>query len=209
MNGPHDMGGMQCYGPVAIENPEPLFHADWERRALAITVAAGATGLWNIDISRHARETLPPAVYLSSSYYEIWIRALEKLLAERGWMDGQGHKPLRVPDGDGMRAALARGSNVEREAAAPPRFKAGDPVRAANMHPGGHTRLPRYVRGKLGVIEAVHGVHVFADSHAHGKGEDPQWLYCVRFAGPELFGAAAEPGHEVCVDCWEPYLEAA
>jgi nitrile hydratase beta subunit len=213
VNGPHDMGGMQCYGPVSPEQDEPLFHAPWERRALAVTVAMGATGMWNLDSMRSARESLPPVTYLSASYYEIWIRALEAMLATRG-IAVPGHvavvepaKPVHVPDGEGMRTALARGAPTERDPVRPARFKAGDHVRTRNINPQGHTRLPRYARGKAGVIEAVNGCHVFADVNAAGKGEDPQWLYTVKFAATELFGEGADPAHFVFVDCFEPYLE--
>ena len=211
------MGAMQCYGPVAAEPNEPLFHAEWEKRALALTVAMGATGLWNIDLSRSAREKLPPATYLAASYYEIWIRALEVLLAERGIAvpglkvaglnaTGLPAKPLLVPDAKVMAGLLAKGSSVAREAAAPARFKTGDQVRTQLSSPQTHTRLPRYIRGKSGTIVAVPGCHVFADAQAAGLGEDPQWLYTVRFAASELFGGAAEHGHFVHVDCFEPYL---
>jgi nitrile hydratase subunit beta len=213
VNGPHDMGGMQCYGPVNPERDEPLFHAGWERRALAVTVAMGATGLWNIDMMRSERESLPPATYLKSSYYEIWIRALEAMLARRGiavpgrQASGEPVTPLRVPDGEGMRATLARGAPTEHEAALPARFQPGDFVHTRNINPQGHTRLPRYARGKPGVIEAVNGCHVFADANAAGRGEDPQWLYTVRFAAMDLFGEDADPAHFVFIDCFEPYLE--
>lgn len=213
MNGPHDMGGMQCFGPVVPEPDEPLFHADWERQALAVTVAMGATGMWNIDMSRSARESLPPEVYLSSSYYEIWIRGLEKLLAQRGIAvpgqdaTGEPMRPPRVPDGAAMAAALAAGSNAGREAHGPALFRPGQRVRTRNMNPQGHTRLPRYARAKAGVIEAVQGCHVFADSHAAGRGEDPQWLYTVKFAATELFGPEADRDHCVFIDLFEPYLE--
>lgn len=213
MNGPHDMGGMQCYGPVVPEQNEPLFHADWERRALAVTVAMGATGMWNLDMSRSARESLPPQVYLSSSYYEIWIRGLEKLLAQRGIAvpgqvaRGEPAKPLRVPDCEAMAKSLAAGGNVERVPAGPALFTKGDAVRTRNLNPQGHTRLPRYARARAGVIEAVLGCHVFADAHAAGHGEDPQWLYSVKFAATELFGPEADPDHFVYIDLFEPYLE--
>lgn len=215
MNGVHDMGGMQCFGPVEPETDEPVFHAEWEKRALALTVAMGATGMWNLDMSRHARESLPPAQYLSSSYYEIWIAALEKLMARQGMVArielDNGKMTVapvsvkRVPDGQEMAAILASGGPVEREASSQSRFRAGDWVRARNIHPRGHTRLPRYVRGRLGWVERVVGCHVFPDSHAHGGGEDPQWLYTVRFEAKELFGQAQNAC--VMVDCWEPYLE--
>jgi len=93
--------------------------------------------------------------------------------------------------------------------AAPPAFAEGDTVRARNLNPPGHTRLPRYARGHVGVVVALHGAHVFPDSHAHGKGEDPHPLYTVRFTATELWGAAANPRDSVCLDLWEPYLERA
>ena len=224
MNGVHDMGGMQGYGPVQPEASEPLFHAPWERRALGLTLAMGATGQWNIDQSRSARESLPPAVYLNSSYYEIWIRALERLMLERGLVDAselaQG-EPTQAPralarvlhraDVDG---ALARGSPTERPLQQPARFATGDRVRALNVHPSGHTRLPRYVRGHVGTVTLVHGPHVFADRHAASPAgaafdDRPEWLYTVVFDGQDLWGASAEPGTSVSVDAWEPYLEPA
>lgn len=224
MNGVHDMGGLQGFGPVELESDEPLFHADWERRALGLTLAMGATGQWNIDLSRSARETLPPATYLGSSYYEIWIRGLEKLMLQRGLISdaelqrGELIEPpqpvarvLRAADVD---AALARGSPTTRPAAGPARFAVGDRVRAFNVHPQGHTRLPRYVRGHTGTVTLVHGSHVYADRHAStAPGEPfdarPEWLYTVAFNGQDLWGASAEPGTCISVDAWEPYLEAA
>jgi nitrile hydratase subunit beta len=224
MNGVHDMGGLQGFGPVQPEVDEPLFHAEWERRALGLTLAMGATGQWNIDLSRAARESLPPAVYLSSSYYEIWIRGLEKLMLQRGLVsidelcDAQlRHAPVAVRQvlrPDQVDAALARGTPTTRPATAPARFAVGDRVRARNNHPQGHTRLPRYVRGQLGVIERVHGSHVFADRHAATApgvpfDDRPEWLYTVTFDGKALWGDSAEAGTQVSVDAWEPYLEAA
>ena len=215
MNGPHDMGGMQCYGPVNPEIDEPLFHADWERAALALTVGMGFAGMWNIDLSRSARETLPPVRYLSSSYYQIWLAALEKLMLERGMVTtgeletGVMQVPpvavKRVPDAQQMQAALMAGGPCDRPAQGPALFAEGDAVTARNINPQGHTRLPRYVRGKPGVIEQVNGVHVYPDSNGNGGGEDPQWLYTVRFEARDLFGETAD--HVVLVDCWEPYLE--
>lgn len=224
MNGVHDMGGLQGFGPVAPEADEPLFHADWERRALGLTLAMGATGQWNIDLSRAARESLPPAVYLSSSYYEIWIRALERLMLQRGLVSteelAQGQvlqpaQPLaRVLRADAVAATLARGSPVTRVPATVAGFAVGDRVRARNMHPAGHTRLPRYVRGHVGTVTLVHGAHVFADRHAATAPAAPfddhaEWLYTVAFDGTELWGASAEAGTCVSVDAWQPYLEPA
>jgi nitrile hydratase subunit beta len=207
MNGVHDMGGAQCYGPVVPERDEPLFHHPWEARAMGITVALGASGEWNLDQSRSARESLPPEVYLSSSYYEIWVRGLEKLLAERGLLGDSPRAIRRVLDAASVPASLARGSPTLREAKSKPRFALGDRVRTLNINPPSHTRLPRYCRDKPGTIARVHGPHVFPDAHAAGRGEDPRWLYGVRFEARDLWGPQTTAS-AVFVDCWEPYLEA-
>lgn len=224
MNGVHDMGGLHSFGPVHLEADEPLFHAPWERRALGLTLAMGATGQWNIDQSRSARESLPPATYLGSSYYRIWILGLQRLMLQRGLVteeeliSGRLTQPARpvarVLRADGVDAALARGTPTERAAPAPARFAVGDRVRALNRHPAGHTRLPRYVRGHVGTVVLVHGAHVFADRHAASApgqpfDEAPQWLYTVAFDGQELWGEDAETGTSVSVDAWESYLEPA
>ena len=224
MNGVHDMGGLQGFGAVQPEPHEPWFHADWERRALGLTLAMGATGQWNIDQSRSARESLPPATYLGSSYYEIWIRALERLMLARGLVSDaelQQATPLQPPAAlarvlrrADVDAVLARGSPTSRPGSAAARFAVGDRVRALNLHPAGHTRLPRYVRGHVGTVSLVHGAHVFADRHAATPpgapfDQRPEWLYTVVFDGAELWGPSAEPGTQVSVDAWEPYLEPA
>ena len=223
MNGVHDMGGQQGFGPVLIEEVEPLFHADWESRAMAMTVAMGASGQWNIDLSRSARESLPPDIYLSSSYYEIWVRALEKLMLERQMVTaaeletGQMITPpvnvSKVLTRDSVDAALKAGSPTERPIDQPALFKVGQKVRALNMHPQGHTRLPRYVRGHVGTIFSLHGGHVMPDQHTL-RALPPfhvsvEWLYTVVFEGPSLWGSDSDPTVEVTVDAWESYLEAA
>lgn len=217
MNGAQDLGGMMGFGPVEPEPEDVRFHAPWEKRALAVTLAAGAMGEWNIDASRHARETLSPADYLSSSYYEIWIKGLEKLLLARGLVTAEELAAGRaiVPGDPGKRvlkaadvpAVLARGTQYDRPAEAPARFAVGEQVRTKVMHPAGHTRLPRYARGKVGTIARVNGVFVFPDTHAHGKGEHPQWLYTVAFSGAELWGADGDATLAVSIDAWESYLE--
>lgn len=216
MNGAADLGGMMGFGPVVPEPEGEPFHADWERRTLALTLAIGGAGRWSIDASRHARESLPPAHYLSSSYFAIWIAALERLLVESGLVGtdeiaqrrtlrhGEQVPVLRAAD---VPAVLATGTPYERQLDEPPRFAPGQRVRTRNMHPAGHTRLPRYARGRVGVIERVHGAHVLPDAKAHGAGEQPQWLYGVRFDGRELWGDDAEPGLTVLIDAWEGYLE--
>jgi nitrile hydratase beta subunit len=217
MNGAQDLGGQHGFGPIRTEADEPAFHAEWERRVFGLTLAMGASGAWNIDMSRHARETLPPAQYLASSYFEIWLAGMMKLLGQQGIVtegelaSGQpqegGARPPRKLMAADVAGVLARGAPVARAPTRPAAFAAGDPVRARLINPRHHTRLPRYVRGRLGTIERVHGFHVFPDAHAHGQGEAPQWCYAVRFAGKDLWGADAEPETSVLVDCWESYLE--
>jgi nitrile hydratase subunit beta len=219
VNGAHDMGGMHGFGPVEPEPGEPPFHADWERRVFALTLAMGATGEWNLDASRFARESQPPGDYLSETYYEIWLAGLERLLAERELVtreEGAAGRPLTPPRELARRLSAAdveqmlhRGGPTEREPTGPARFAVGDRVRARELNPHTHTRLPRYVRGHAGEVVTVHGCHVFPDAHAHGGGEDPQWLYTVRFDARELWGEDADPAAAVSVDAWEPYLEPA
>ncbi len=219
MNGAQDMGGLHGFGPVEPEPNEPPFHAEWERRAFALTLAMGMPGGWNIDMSRSARESIPPAEYLRKSYYEIWLAGLEKLMAERGLVSpdeidaGRAlHPPKpvkKILNSADVAKVLYRGGPTERAATTPARFALGATVRAKNMHPLTHTRLPRYVRGRVGTVEHVRGCHVFPDSNATGAGENPQWLYTVRFAGQELWGAESDPAVSVAVDAWEPYLEPA
>ncbi len=217
MDGAHDMGGVAWSGPVEPEPNEPVFHAPWERRAFALTMAMGMPGGWNIDMSRFAREDRPPQDYLGKSYYEIWLAGLERLMLERGLVapdEIEAGRPLRaakpvakILSVEDVAAVLHRGGPTEREATSPAGFAVGDRVRAKTIHPPTHTRLPRYVRGHVGRIERVLGCHVFPDSNATGAGENPQWLYTVTFDGPELWGEASDPGLKVSIDAWEPYLE--
>jgi len=220
MNGAQDLGGMMGFGPVNPEPDEPVFHAEWERRVLAATLAMGALGEWSIDTSRFARESLPPAQYLTSSYYQIWLAGLERLIRWQelvsadelasGHSQGPGRPTARPPLApERVASALAAGSPTERPAPAPARFKPGDRVMTRTINPTGHTRLPRYLRHHLGEIIAVHGAHVFPDSSAAGKGEDPQWLYTAKFAASELWGPDADHRDSVTADLWEPYLERA
>jgi nitrile hydratase len=219
MNGPHDLGGAQGFGPVVAEPDEPVFHTDWERRAFALTLAMGGTGTWTLDMARQARERIPPADYLASSYYAIWLKGLERLLVEKGLVtagelaSGKASAPPvslpRIATAEKVPAALAKGAPTEREPRAPALFKVGDAVRARVMNPAGHTRLPRYVRGRQGRIAALRGVHVFADASAAGSGEDPHWLYSVSFDAAKVWGPEGRPGDEIVIDLWEPYLERA
>ncbi|HEY7302214.1 MAG TPA: nitrile hydratase subunit beta [Xanthobacteraceae bacterium] len=218
MNGIHDLGGMQDFGPVKPEPNEPPFHSQWEARSLALNRAMSYAKVWTIDRSRAAIEELAPVDYLSMSYYEKWATRLEKLLLEYGLVDAdeiaagrslRPGKPLpRRLTAAEVGTALTRGSYA-RPPRAPARFKVGDRVRTQNMHPATHTRLPRYARGRTGVIECVRGCHVFPDTVAIGQGENPQWLYTVCFDGRELWGKSADPTLKVSIEAWEPYLEPA
>ena len=217
-DGAKDMGGVKGFGKVEPEPNEPVFHGEWEKRAFALTLAMGKPGGWNIDMSRSARENRPNAEYLAMSYYQIWLAGLEKLMFERHLVEpdevAAGHslhpaKQVPVLSPGDVAKTLHRGGPTEREPQAPAQFKAGDRVRMKTINPPTHTRLPRYARGKTGKIERVLGCHVFPDSNAIGKGEDPHWLYTVVFDGRELFGAEGDPTSTISIDAWEPYLEPA
>lgn len=219
MDGAQDMGGVQGFGPVQPEPNEPVFHAEWERRAFALTLAMGMPGGWNIDMSRFARENRPHQDYLAKSYYQIWLAGLERLMLERELVSADEIEAGRVLhpakpvaktlSAQGVAAMLHRGGPTERDAGGAALFAVGDRIRTKAINPPSHTRLPRYVRGHIGMIERIHGTHVFPDSNAEGAGEDPQWLYTVSFDGRELWGDSAEPSVKVSIDAFEPYLEPA
>jgi nitrile hydratase len=208
VNGVHDMGGMEGLGPLDIEPDEPVFHAPWEARVLALTLAVGAWGRWNIDASRHARERIPGPDYLAMTYYEKWLAGLTRLIEESGLVAGDEVRAPRLTAAD-VPAALARGGPASRDVAGPGRFEVGDKVRARNLNPPGHTRLPRYARGHVGLIERDHGVHVLPDSNAHFLGEAPERLYGVRFTAAELWGEGAAGRDSVHLDLWDSYLDPA
>jgi nitrile hydratase subunit beta len=218
MDSIHDMGGMDGFGKVVPEANEPPFHEPWEGRVLALQRAMSYAGGWHIDNSRAAQERLPPQTYLTVSYYKRWELAMESNVIERGLADPdelaaghalrEGKQLRRKLTADNFQDGMTRGS-FYRQAQGPARFKPGDRVRAKNIHPPNHTRLPRYVRGHTGVIELVHGCHAFPDAVALDKGDDPQWLYTVVFEGRELWGPDADPTLRVSVDAFEPYLESA
>ena len=215
MNGVHDIGGMHGLGPIAPEPDEPVFHAEWERRVHALVIASPTRG--NIDAGRHQRELIPGPDYLRMSYYEKWFTALTQMLLQGGVVtaaelasgapDPAAPKATPRITAEQVAPALSRPGSYVRETSAAPAFKAGDKVRARNLNPTGHIRLPRYVRGRAGVVERCHGAHVFPDSHAHGAGEDPRALYTVRFTARELWGPEASARDSVSLDLWEPYLE--
>lgn len=217
MNGIHDMGGMQDMGPVELEKNEPVFHARWESRVFAMMLAAGAWRKWNLDAFRHTREVLQAADYLNLSYYEQWFSGVRELLVRRGLITeaemesgvpaagtAKATPPLTV---EKIAPALPRRINARRETGAPARFQVGQPVRAKNINPTGHTRLPRYARGKFGMIDRDHGVFVFPDTNAHFLGEKPQHVYSVRFAARQLWGEQASVKDSIYIDLWDDYLE--
>ncbi len=219
MNGPHDLGGQHGLGPIhpEQEHEESVFHSDWERRVFALTLATGALGKWNLDQSRHSRERQHPTAYFSHSYYENWLAGVETLLLENGLVtlnelesgvpspaaDLNHCPPLQVSD---VASTLHRGSptqmNIEKSA----RFQIGNRVRVVNNHPRGHTRAPRYTRGRLGLVRACYGVHVFPDENAK-RSRVGETLYSVEFTSRELWGANGNSLDTILVDLFEPYLE--
>jgi nitrile hydratase len=215
MNGVHDMGGMHGMGPIEHEKDEPVFHAQWEARVFALNRALGAWGKWNLDASRHSRELIPPAEYLRMSYYEKWLTGFVELAVQHGLVTrvelessipaaAKMTPPLTA---DGVAGLVSRGTPAKRDVNVAARFKMGQRVRARNINPTGHTRLPRYARGKSGLIVRDHGVFVFPDSNAHFRGEKPQHLYSVQFAARELWGTQAGPRDSVYLDMWDDYLD--
>jgi nitrile hydratase len=219
MNGIHDMGGMHGMGPIEEEKNEPVFHHEWEGRIFAINRAMSAWGKWNLDASRHSRELIPPAEYLRMSYYERWIAGLIELIAksglatrteiENGTPASGSAKAVPALTSEKAMTMIARGLPASRDVNVAARFQVDQRVRARNMNPVGHTRLPRYVRGKFGIVERDHGVFVFPDTNAHFQGEKPQHVYSVRFRARELWGEQAPAKDSVYVDLWDDYLEPA
>ena len=216
MNGVHDMGGLECFGPIDTD-PDELFHADWEKLVLTLSLAIGATGTWNLDQSRFARESLEPSEYLSIGYYRIWLYALESLLVKHelisteelalGKSLEQAKSVKRVLLASDVSQVLNRGGPTNRDVSTNAIYKVGDKVRVRNIHASTHTRLPAYIRNHTGVVHCIHGAHVYPDSNALGDGENPQWLYNVKFSARELWGERRDEHDVVHVDCWEPYLE--
>jgi nitrile hydratase beta subunit len=217
MNGVHDMGGMHGMGPVVIEPNEPVFHERWESRVFALRRAMGAWGKWSIDVSRHSVELVPPAEYLELSYYARQFVAFVDLLVQMGLVT-RAEVERGLPASGAAKATpaltpakaaslIAKGVPTSRAALAEARFHVGQRVRARNINPEGHTRLPRYARGKTGVIDRDHGVFVFPDTNAHFLGEKPQHVYSVRFAAREVWGEQAAANDSLYVDLWDDHLE--
>jgi nitrile hydratase beta subunit len=221
MNGIHDVGGMDGFGKIKIDENEPLFHEEWERRAFGLLNGALGQGWFNLDEMRHGIERMDPVDYLTSSYYGHWVSTLSKLLIEKGMIDedeleSKTQLYIEQPDAElprrenpelvkHMQMVLDFGASTLREVGTAPRFKVGDRVKTVNINPLGHTRLPRYTRGKYGVIQAAYGAHVFPDGHAHGKGESPEHLYSVRIEADELWGK--DDPEALYIDLWDSHLE--
>jgi nitrile hydratase beta subunit len=211
------MGGMQDMGPIHHEKDEPVFHAPWEGKSFALNIATGAWRKWNIDAGRHQIELIPPVDYLRMSYYEKWTQRLEELLVKTGLVTqaeiesgkpAPGSSKASPPfTADKVPSLLRSGAGARRDVPGPSRFKVGQRVRARNINPTGHTRLPRYARGKTGTIHFDHGAYIFPDTNAHFLGEKPQHVYSVRFTAQELWGEQASPRDAVYVDMWDDYLE--
>ena len=219
MNGVHDMGGMQDMGPVHEGPNEPVFHMAWEGRVFALRRGMGAWGKWNIDASRYAIELVPPAEYLRMSYYERQFTAFLEMLVEHNFVTREeldsgvptsgSAKTTPALTVEKANSLIAKGAPTSRKVGVPPRFRVGQRVRARNINPTGHTRLPRYARGRVGTVYLDHGVYVFPDTNAHFLGEKPQHVYSVRFAARELWGEQAGAQDSVYVDMWDDYLEPA
>lgn len=221
----HDMGGRFGDGPVDPGGPDdPVFAEDWHARALAVTLAAGGLGQWNLDMSRHMRERLAPKDYTAFSYYEKWLAGLADLLVETGILspadltgeaEGGPHGLAgRALSAEAVPGVLARGGPASRAEGPAPAFQPGQAVRtrrpAENVTVGGgHTRMPGYAAGALGYVLRLHGNHVLPDANAHGLGEAPEPLYAVRFKAAELWAHPEHDGDEVILDLWQSYLEPA
>jgi nitrile hydratase subunit beta len=215
MNGAHDMGGMQDMGPIRPEKNEPIFHAEWERRAFALFNATDVQ--W--PFRRTQIELIPPADYLRMGYYEKWLAALPGILIKTGMASaaeiesgkavGPANTKWHVLSVADVAARLLPVSAPSNQITAPTQLHVGQRVRARNLNPLGHTRLPRYVRGKVGTITRDGGIEALQDTDIQGLGPKQQHVYTVRFAGQELWGVQASPRDSVYADLWEGYLESA
>jgi nitrile hydratase subunit beta len=208
VNGIHDMGGVDGFGPVVRERNEPAFNFDWERRVFGMLLLAGrAAG--NTDEFRHALERIPAPRYVNTTYYERWIDALEILLIEKGVVSHRELAARGVEPATASQPANRFQGTPSKSSRARARFQVGDGVIARNLNPSGHTRLARYVRAKRGVIRHDWGAYVFPDSNAHGSGTRAQHVYSVAFKARELWGNDAHPRDTIHIDLWEDYLIAA
>jgi nitrile hydratase subunit beta len=222
LNGIHDVGGMDGFGKVMYvnEKDDPYFTQNWERVAFGLLFGTAGQGMLNLDEFRHGIERMRPVDYLTSSYYGHWIATIATNLVEKGILDPEELEArtqafleetnTEIPRrenpalADQLQYVAKVGASTLRETSSPPRFQVGERVRTRNLNPSGHTRLPRYARDKYGVIDTHYGAHVFPDDNAHGRGENPQHLYRVRFEAEELWGIKQKDA--VYLDLWEGYL---
>ncbi len=219
MNGVHDMGGEQVWGPVRYENDEPVFHARWEGRIYALNRSIRAWRKWSLDTDRHWLELMPPVDYLRMSYYERWVVRLEAQVVKFGFVTPEELKSGKAAPGfekakpaltlETSSRWLSRGVASSQDPGVRPQFQVGQRVRARNINPVGHTRLPRYARGKTGIVTRDHGVYDFPDTKAHFQGDKRQHVYSVQFAARELWGDSVSRHDSVYVDMWDDYLERA
>jgi nitrile hydratase len=224
VNGVHDHGGMHGFGPVEPEENEPVFHAPWEGHVMAMVRVARAKHVYNIDQSRWAIEQMAPADYLRASYYERWLASLETNLVEAGVLSREEIEaavtrlrtepelPVPIRRDPALVEKVARTAVQAADPIAVPaetRFKVGDAVVTRRTQSRTHTRLPRYARGRRGVIDRVYGLQILPDAAALGREGVEEVLYSVRFAGSELWGESAEPNEQIYLDLWESYLELA
>ena len=225
MNGVHDMGGMHGFGPIDIEADEPTFHDEWEGRVYGmVTSIREEHDVYGPFGSRHYIENIPPAQYLASSYYEKWMLALETALVSKGLLtteeldartrqlsDDPSAEVARRDDPDlaeRVRQRIYKPQPLEQRASTEPLFSAGDVIMVRNIHPVGHTRLPRYVRGKRGVIAKIYGAQGFQDEPTVAD-SSPQHVYSVVFEASELWGGNAEANQLLYIDMWECWMVAA
>ena len=216
MNSIHDMGGMDGFGPVVREDDEPVFHYPWEGRVYALTrlVKPWLRGR-KVPGFRFVLESIPPRDYLRMSYYERWFRMMVTRLRAGGLVTGaeveNGRADSRSPGPERLAPADDSLGFGLLDLVVPARFAPGDGVRARNLNPRGHNRLPRYVKGRLGTVVEDYGVYALQDSDERGQLplDDPQHVYSVRFEGRELWGDRSGPRDSVYVDLWEEYLEPA
>lgn len=216
MDGIHDLGGKQGFGPVEVDEKEEAFHQPWEGRMFAIARCMARPADWSIDWFRHCRELIDPADYLTRSYYDQWCQAYSAMLVNSGAATVEeiagGHakaKPTeatRAPPPESFETSRAGYTRFDRPGAAEPAFRPGDAVRAKRHGIPGHTRLPAYVRGCRGEIVASHGPHIFPDAHAVGE-DRAEPLYTVGFAASELWPEASGRRDRVFLDLWESYLD--
>jgi nitrile hydratase beta subunit len=224
MNGVHDLGGTDGLGPIVIESNEPVFHSDWERTIVGIYAAMIAAGYFNADQFRYGVELMPAVEYLSSRYYEHYLHTFEYNAMRVGAIDQVALRermqyfvehpdaPVPVKENHALVKVIenlcANSDSARREVARAAKYAVGDRVRVINEHPFGHTRRPRYVRGRVGVVDRISGFFVYPDSSAMGQGDDPQWVYNIRFTLSELWGPHyGDPNSAIYIDAFEPYLE--